>query len=167
MDSIDSSGVIHSTPDRSKERLSVHNVSWKELHFGLNFEWEVLENFANSEKNYYDGDPDGRGSLQGMLIRRMKRKQMEKVEERKMGWWEETGKEKERGAGQLDISWVYFGLIIAELIFHSNIDLLAPFQVFKAVWNCWEARATRVGIFLTFLLYSIPTYDQYWISYNR
>ena len=48
-------------------------------------EWEVLENFANSEKNYYDGDPDGRGSLQGMLIRRMKRKQMEKVEERKMG----------------------------------------------------------------------------------
>ena len=38
---------------------------------------------------------------------------MEEVEERKMGWWEETGKEKERGAGQLDISWVYFGLIIA------------------------------------------------------
>jgi hypothetical protein len=35
------------------------------------------------QKNYYD--PDGRGSLQGMLIRRMKRKQMEKVEERKMG----------------------------------------------------------------------------------
>ena len=65
MDSIDSSGVIHSTPDRSKERLSEHNVSWKELHFGLNFEWEVLENFANSEKNYYDGDPDGRGSLAG------------------------------------------------------------------------------------------------------
>ena len=58
----------------------------------------------------------------------MKRKKMEEVEERKMGWWEETGKEKERGAGQLDISWEYFGLIIAELIFHSNIDLLAPFS---------------------------------------
>ena len=85
--------------------------------------------FALSEKLlWWVGDPDGRGSLQGMLIRRMKRKQMEKVEERKMGWWEETGKEKERGAGQLDISWVYFGLIIAELIFHSNIDLLAPFS---------------------------------------
>ena len=66
--------------------------------------------FALSEKLlWWVGNPDGRGSLQGMLIRRMKRKQIEKVEERKMGWWEETGEEKERGAGH-----------------HSNIDLLAP-----------------------------------------
>ena len=44
---------------------------------------KLLEIFALSEKLLYD--PDGRGSLQGMLIRRMKRKKKEKVEERKMG----------------------------------------------------------------------------------
>ena len=46
--------IPHSTPDRSKERLSEHNVSWKELHFGLNFEWEILEKIFAISENYYD-----------------------------------------------------------------------------------------------------------------
>ena len=86
------------------------NVSWKDRNaFWVEF-WvgSFLEIFALSEKLLWSRW--GRKfTRQGMLIRRMKRKQIEKVEERKMGWWEETGEEKERGAGH-----------------HSNIDLLSP-----------------------------------------
>ena len=86
------------------------NVSWKEQKRILDWalSGKFLEIFALSEKLLWSRW--GRKfTRQGMLIRRMKRKQIEKVEERKMGWWEETGEEKERGAGH-----------------HSNIDLLSP-----------------------------------------
>ena len=46
----------HSTPNRSKERLSENDVSWKELHFGMKFEWEILKIFfAISEKLLWQG----------------------------------------------------------------------------------------------------------------
>ena len=60
--------MSHSTPNRSKERLSENDVSWKELHFGMKFEWEIFKNFlCNFRKTIVTGN--GRGSLESMLKR--------------------------------------------------------------------------------------------------
>ena len=148
--------IPHSTPDRSKERLSEHNVSWKELHFGLKFEWEILEIFfAISEKLlWWVGN--GRGSLQSMLKR-------DEEEANGEGWREKDGMMRrnwKRGGERcwtaryklsilwFDHTWINIlhlitnqfitittespTLAIDELFwivrFHSNIDLIAPFS---------------------------------------
>ena len=57
-----------SIPNQTALRKGCRNTVSPERNCILDWtltEWEVLENFANSEKNYYDGDPDGRGSLKG------------------------------------------------------------------------------------------------------
>ena len=95
-DSIDSSGVSHSTLDRCKGRLSEWMSPERNRNaFWIEFWVKDFKNFlCNFRKTIVTGN--GRGSLESML-KRDEEEQMEEVGGGTMGWWEETGQEEERG----------------------------------------------------------------------